>query len=261
MPDVDPYAQRQAQLWDLWAESYDQWHATNAPEAAVEFLISQVPSGRILELGVGTGRVALSIARQGRAVEGLDISAAMLRKLSDKIGGLPVSVHLGDMGTIPVAGFFDLIYCTSSSFFHLADQDRQIDCFQAVSSHLTDNGKFVLEAFVPSTDLLNPARDITLRDFTSNELRFSATIIDRPAQRIRFQEVTMRPTGVDFLPVEERYCWPSELDLMARIAGLQLEQRYASYSKAPLTNNSSQHISVYIKNHVVQSAQNSNGRA
>ncbi|AMW19586.1 class I SAM-dependent DNA methyltransferase [Mycobacteroides chelonae] len=247
MPDVDPHAQRQAQLWDLWAESYDHWHATNAPDAAVEFLISQVPSGRILELGVGTGRVALSIALRGHAVEGLDISAAMLEKLKDKIGNLPVGVHLGDMATIPVGGYFDLIYCTSSSFFHLADQDRQIDCFQAVSSRLTDTGKFVLEAFIPSTDLLDPARDITLRDFTSNELRFSATIVDRQAQRIRFQEVTMRPTGIDFLPAEERYCWPSELDLMARIAGLQLEQRYASYSKAPLTNNSAQHISVYKK--------------
>lgn len=247
MTDTDPHAQRQAQLWDLWAGSYDEWHTTNTPDSAVEFLVSQVPSGRILELGVGTGRVALSIARQGRTIEGLDISAAMLEKLISKIGDLPVSVHLGDMATIPVDGFFDLIYCTSSSFFHLADQERQIDCFQAVSSRLTDNGRFVIEAFIPSDGLLNPARDITLRNFTSDKLQFSATIVDRQTQRIRFQEVTMRPTGIDFLPAEERYCWPSELDLMARIADLRLEQRYASYSRAPITNNSAQHISVYTK--------------
>ncbi|NNH68746.1 methyltransferase domain-containing protein [Nocardia uniformis] len=244
--DDGEHARRQAQLWDLWAESYDDWHASNSPHEAAEFLIKHLPdSGRILELGVGTGRVATEIARRGHPIEGLDISEAMLAQLTSKATDIPLTAYHGDMANIPVAGPFGLIYCTSSSFFHLADQQRQVDCFRSVSDHLAPDGRFILEAFIPTPELLSPARTMTLRDFTPSSLRFSATVVNRYTQQIRFQEATLRPEGIEFLPVEERFCWPSELDLMAQLADLELEQRYASYTYEPINHKSPQHVSIY----------------
>ncbi|MGQ4616398.1 methyltransferase domain-containing protein [Nocardia sp. R7R-8] len=246
MSHDNEHARQQAQLWDRWADVYDDWHASNTPHDAAEFLIKHLPeSGRILELGVGTGRVALEIARRSYPVEGLDISEAMLAQLASKATDLPLTASLGDMADIPLSGRFDLIYCTSSSFFHLADQQRQVACFRSVSEHLAPQGRFVLEAFIPSPELLSPARTMTLRDFTPTALRFSATMVNRYTQRIRFQEATLRPDGIEFLPVEERYCWPSELDLMAQLAGLEFETRYASYTYEPINHKASQHVSIY----------------
>jgi len=247
MNDNASDTQRQAQLWDIWADQYDAWHADNSPESAVEFLLSKANTGRILELGIGTGRVALGIAQRGRPVEGIDVSEAMLAKLTAKVGKLPVVAKHGDMAEIGIDGPFDLIYCASSSFFHLTDQQRQVECFRSVSARLSSTGHFVIEAFIPSSELLTPARSITLRDLTPDTLRLSATVTDRLAQRVYFQEVVMRTTGIEFLPVEERFCWPSELDLMAQLAGMELSERYSNYTKDPLTHKSPQHVSVYRK--------------
>jgi SAM-dependent methyltransferase len=247
MTDADSQAKRQALLWDMWATTYDTWHAGNEADDAVDFLLSQSSDGRILELGIGTGRIALAIAARGRLVEGIDISEAMLRKLRTKIGKLPVVAKYGDMVDIDVDGPFSLIYSSSSSFFHVTDQQRQVNCFRNVSARLSADGRFVIEAFIPSPEMLSPARSITLRDFTSDTLRFSATVADRLTQQLQFQEVVMTPSNNEFLPVEERFCWPSELDLMAQLAGMKLAERYATYTKAPLNHRSAQHVSVYRK--------------
>jgi SAM-dependent methyltransferase len=244
---ADSQAKRQAHLWDIWAATYDAWHASNDPDAAVDFLLSQASDGRILELGIGTGRIALAIAARGRPVEGIDVSEAMLGQLRTKIGNLPVLARHGDMADIDVDGPFSLIYSSSSSFFHLTDQQRQVDCFRNVSAKLSADGRFVIEAFIPQPEMLHPARSITLRDFTPDTLRFSATVANRLTQQLQFQEVIMTPSGNEFLPVEERFCWPSELELMAQLAGMELAERYATYSKNPLNHRSAQHVSVYRK--------------
>ncbi|WP_306356649.1 MULTISPECIES: class I SAM-dependent methyltransferase [unclassified Nocardia] len=180
MVQDNEHARQQAQLWDQWADVYDDWHASNPAHDAAEFLIKHLPeSGRILELGGGTGRVAVEVARRGYPVEGLDISEAMLAQLVAKAADLPLTASLGDMADIPVPGPFDLIYCTSSSFFHLADQQRQVACFRSISEHLAPHGRFILEAFIPSPELLSPARTMTLRNFTPTTLQFSATIVKR----------------------------------------------------------------------------------
>jgi SAM-dependent methyltransferase len=247
MTGTDSQAKRQALLWDIWATTYDTWHVGNDPDAAVDFLLSQSSDGRILELGIGTGRIALAIAARGRPVEGIEVSEAMLRTLHTKIGRLPIVAKHGDMADIDIDGPFSLIYSSSSSFFHLTDQQRQVDCFRNVSAKHSATGAFVIEAFIPQPEMLSPARSITLRDFTSDTLRFSATVADRLTQQLQFQEVVMTPSGNEFLPVEERFCWPSELDLMAQLAGMELAERYATYTKAPLNHRSAQHVSVYRK--------------
>jgi len=210
-----------ASYGDCWAEVYDELHAWLEPTAAVEFLARLAGSGRVLELAIGTGRVALPLSRRGVVVEGVDASQAMVDQLRAKPGGEAIPVTIGDMAQVPLAGPFRLVYLVFNSLFALLSQARQIRCFRNVARALEPGGVFVIECFVPD-------------DSWSGQ-----------DQRVTTQIVTLDENGMHLRPVTLRYAWPSELDLMASHAGLQLSERYADWTCRPFAPDSDGHVSVY----------------
>ncbi|MGH2579175.1 MAG: class I SAM-dependent DNA methyltransferase, partial [Actinomycetota bacterium] len=198
-----------------------------------------------LELGVGTGRVALDLARRGRPVCGIDISPKMLAVLDQKKGGLAVETHLGDMADCAIEGPFELVYVVASTFFSLTEQSRQVDCFLNVARVLSPTGAFVVQSFVPSPAILRPGRNLILRKLTRDGVQLSAMDTDMSTQEIAYQEVSMCEGSLEFLPVAQRYCWPSELDLMARLAGMRLVERWGDFDRSAFTRQSPAHVSVY----------------
>jgi SAM-dependent methyltransferase len=243
--DMDPTSPDQSILWNDWADTYDDWNRHLDPAPAVRFLLGIEPAGLALELGVGTGRVALELARAGRPVDGIEIAPKMVAQLEHKRGDLPVRVYIGDMADVPVDGPYPLVYAAYSSLFSLTDQASQVRCFRSVARVLAPDGAFVLECSIPWPGLLSPSKGINLHDFEGDMVRISASISDLANQRISFRELVFDGRGMRVLPVEQRYCWPAELDLMAQLAGLALTERYSNFDRDPFTRATLRHVSVY----------------
>jgi SAM-dependent methyltransferase len=218
-------------------------HATT--REAVEFLQAVVGDGRALELGIGTGRVALPLAERGVHVEGIDASQAMVDRLRAKVGGGDIPISIGDFAAVEVPGAFDLIYVVFNTFFALLDQEAQIQCFANVANHLTPRGKFVIEAFVPDPTLYDRGRRLSAPRIETDRVQIDAARLDLATQRVTSQHILIGAEGIMLLPVQLRYAWPSELDLMARLAGLRLRERYAGWRGEPFTSTSAKHVSVY----------------
>jgi SAM-dependent methyltransferase len=228
------------------AEVYDGWYsAREDTEGAVEFLAGLGTNGDVLELGIGTGRVALPLAARGINVHGIDASPAMVRRLRAKPGGEDISVTLGDFAEIPVQGKFCLIYVVFSTLFALLTQEAQVKCFQAAAEHLSEGGLFVLETFVPDLARFDRGQRIDTIAVAVDHVRIDATIHDAVNQRCYVQHVQIEEKGIRLYPVQLRYVWPSELDLMARLAGLELRNRYGGWRNEPFTSASNRHVSVY----------------
>jgi methyltransferase family protein len=216
-------------------------------DSAVDFLSGLVGTGRALELGVGTGRIALPLMHRGAQVHGMDASAAMLDRLRAKPGGGHIHLTAGDFADVPVEGEFDLVYVVFNTFFALLEQESQIRCFQRVSEHLADNGVFVIEAFVPDPTLYDRGQRVSAVRVEVDRVQLDASRIDTVTQRVTSQHILIGADGIALLPVELRYAWPSELDLMARLAGLGLRDRYAGWQREPFTATSPNHVSVYAR--------------
>jgi SAM-dependent methyltransferase len=227
------------------AEVYDRWYAGQDTEGAVEFLFGLAGGGDALELGVGTGRVAVPLSARGVTVQGIDASPAMIRKIRTKPGGEKIPVTLGDFAEVPVQGLFNLIYVVFNTFFALLTQEAQVKCFQACAQHLRDDGVFVLENFVPDLTRFDRGQRTETISVSADEVRIDAAIHDPVNQRCCVQHVLIEEKGVRLYPVQLRYVWPSELDLMARLAGLQLRNRYGGWKKEPFSSASARHVSVY----------------
>ncbi|WP_041840567.1 methyltransferase domain-containing protein [Actinoplanes friuliensis] len=229
---------------DRWAGRYDDLSQGPDPTAAVDFLAGLAPAGSsVLELAIGGGRVAIPLARRGFAVEGVEASQAVVDRLRTISGGESLPVLTGDMADVPNPGPFPLVYVVWNSLFNLTAQDRQVDTFRNVARVLEPGGVFVLECYVPDV----AAYDSQFRTDAVHEdsAGFTLTVHDRIAQRIEMQHVTVDATGFRLLPTAHRYCWPAELDLMARLAGLRLRERWSDWHRAPFTSRSADHISVY----------------
>ena len=214
-------------------------------EHAAELLAMLAGNGRALELGIGTGRVALPLSARGVDVHGIDVSEAMAAQLRAKPGGESIPVTIGDFTGVPAEGHFELIFVAFNTFFVLMTQNAQVQCFRAVADHLAPDGAFVIEAFVP-----DPARfDRGQRTATSllggDWIVFESTVHDSVAQRVRSVNVFISAQETRLYPVELRYAWPSELDLMAQLAGLRLEHRWGGWRREEFTESSPRHISVY----------------
>jgi SAM-dependent methyltransferase len=230
---------------DRIADVYDSWvSALQDTEGAVEFL-ARLAGGEALELGIGTGRVALPLAHRGIKVQGIDASPAMIRKIRTKPGGENIQVTLGDFSEVPVHGRFSLIYVVFNTFFSLLTQEAQLQCFQACAQHLSEGGVFVLENFVPDLTRFDHGQRTDTLTVSVDEVRLDATIHDAINQRCYVQHVLIDEKGVKLYPVQLRYAWPSELDLMARLAGLALRNRYGGWRNEPFSNASARHVSVY----------------
>jgi SAM-dependent methyltransferase len=230
---------------DRWAEVYDERHEYLDPAPAVDFLAGLAGEGPVLELGIGTGRVALPLAGRGIAVEGLDASAAMVARLRAKPGGASIPVTIGDMADGPASGSFRLVYLVFNSLFGLLSQARQADCFRNAARVLDPGGAFVLECFVLDVSRSGRGRQVWVRDVAEGSVTVGLGRYDTAAQRITTQIVTLDEQGAALRPVALRYCWPAELDLMAAQAGLALRERYGDWDRRPFGPASGKHISVY----------------
>jgi SAM-dependent methyltransferase len=227
---------RQETYGDRIADTYDRLTATMPdPDDCVDRLAELAGPGPALELGIGTGRIALPLAARGVEVHGIDASAAMVERLRAKPGGDAVPVTMGDFAGLPVEGSFPLVYVVFNTFFSLLTQDEQVRCFQAVAAHLAPDGAFVLEAFVPDPTLHPGGQSMRIRFLGVDVARFDMALHDPVAQRVDFQNVLVADDGIRFYPGAVRYAWPSELDLMARLAGMALRERWGGWRREPYT--------------------------
>jgi len=227
------------------AEVYDD-EPRGDEESSVAMLAELAAGGPALELAVGTGRVALPLAARGVRVDGIELSPAMIARLRAKPGGGDLVIVIGDMAEVPVAGTYRLVFVVFNSLFNLLTQDEQVRCFRNVAGHLSDDGVFVVEAFVPA--FLHRLRDnqhVDAETIEAARVRLDVARHDPVNQRLEENHVVLSSRGVQLFPVVTRYAWPAELDLMARLAGLRLYERWGGWQREPFTSESRSHVSVY----------------
>jgi hypothetical protein len=212
--------------------------------ATADFLAEMADGGAALEFAIGTGRVAVPLAEKGVKVVGIDNSAAMLRRLREK--STAIEAIEGDMAATRVEGEFSLVYLVFNTIFNLTTQDGQVACFENAAAHLDKGGRFVIEARVPELQRLPLGQ--TVLPWRADPSGMSYYVYDTVIQRLSGQHYHFHDDGtVEASPTEMRYAWPAELDLMARIAAMRLEHRFAGWNKEPFTHLSPSHVSVYIK--------------
>ncbi len=233
---------------DRMADVYDQWFGTpEDAEDAAGFLSGLAGPGPALELGIGTGRVALPLARGGTEVSGIDASEAMVERLRSKPGGGDIPVAFGDFAEVGVEETFSLVYVVFNTFFALLTQEDQARCFANVARRLDAGGTFVVQAFVPDPARFASGQTVQTKHVGTDEVVLECSRHDPVRQRVDSQNVVMREDGARLYPVSIRYAWPSELDLMARLADLRLRERWADWNRGPFTAHSTGHVSVYEK--------------
>jgi SAM-dependent methyltransferase len=231
---------------DLIAEVYDEWYSTRMePTGAAELLAELAGTGRVLELGIGTGRVALPLAARGVRVSGIDASTEMVARLRAKPGGTEIAVAIGNFADVDVEGSFSLIYVPFTTLFALESQAEQIRCLKNVASHLEPGGHFVMDAFVPDPSRFHDHQSVSAQQVTLDAVMLDVGRHDPVTQRIESSHVVISPDGVRLYPVSIRYAWPAELDAMAQVAGMELEARYADYDRSAFTAASGRHVSIY----------------
>jgi predicted RNA methylase len=211
----------------------------------VDLLAGLAGRGAALELGIGTGRIALPLAGRGVRVAGIDSSEAMVARLRAKPGGQDVEVAIGDFATTRVGGEFSLVYLIFNTIFNLVTQDAQVACFENAAAHLGRGGRFLIETGVPDLQSLPVGQ--TIIPFRADPGGLGFDVYDVVTQRFSSQHYDFVDGRVEAYPVEFRYAWPAELDLMARLAGLRLRDRWAGWRREPFTSLSRAHVSVYEK--------------
>jgi len=231
----------------LNAGDYDKLHDPGTTEEAVALLAELAQGGRVLELAIGTGRVALPLAERGIKIEGVEASPEMLAKLRAKPSDEEIPVVIGDMADVPVDGTFDFAFLIFNTLFNLTSQDAQLRCFANVAAHLKPGGAFLVEAFVPDVAQFRDHRSLQPVHLDFGSLTLEAAIHDPVTQVIEYQYIRMTPEGTRLTPLPMRYAWPSEIDLMAKLAGLELENRWGGWHREPFTTKSDMHVSVYRK--------------
>jgi len=234
---------------DRIAKSYDVRSADlfepSVVEPAVTFLAELAGKGAALELGIGTGRLALPLSRRGIHVHGIDLSSAMVAQLQAKPGADNIAVTIGDFATTKVDALFTLAYLVRNTITNLTTQDDQVDCFRNVAAHLEPGGFFVIEVYIPELRRLPPGENIHAFTVTPTHLGFEEYDV---ATQIAFSHHYWVEDGrLETFSAPFRYVWPSELDLMARIAGMTLRERWSDWKREPFTKDSRSHVSVWQK--------------
>ncbi|MGE5272737.1 MAG: class I SAM-dependent DNA methyltransferase [Verrucomicrobiota bacterium] len=209
----------------------------------VDFLAELAGDGEALELGIGTGRIALPLAERGVRVRGIDLSEAMVARLRAKRGAEAIDVAIGDFATTIVDGIFSLAYVVFNTIGNLTTQDAQIACFRNVAAHLEPGGCFVVEIGVPELQRLPPGD--TLRVFHAGETHWGIDEYDIVDQGLTSHHFTLVDGRFELVSVPFRYVWPAELDLMARLAGMTLRERWSGWRREPFTSESTKHVSVW----------------
>lgn len=230
----------------IWASIYDdQWTGVFPVEATVARLKELAGDGPALELAIGTGRIALPLKAAGVEVHGIDISEAMVAKLRAKPGGEDIPVTVGDFADVDVDGTYPLIFLAFNTLFALTTQEDQIRCFANVAEHLEPDGAFVIECFVPDLARFDRHQRVQATRVRVDMAGLEVSRHDPVAQQIDSQFVVVTPATNELYPVHIRYAFPSEIDLMARLAGLRLRARYGGWDGEPFTSESHAHVSIY----------------
>ncbi len=216
-----------------------------AIEPAVDFLAGLAGKGAALELGIGTGRIALPLAARGVPVQGIDLSEAMVARLRAKPGGAEIPVAIGDFASTRVDGTFSLAYLVFNTIGNLTTQDAQVACFCNAAEHLEPGGCFVVEVGVPALRRLPPGE--TFHPFHVGETHLGFDEYDTVAQGLVSHHYTIEDGRLERRSIPFRYVWPAELDLMARIADMRLRERWSGWRREPFTSESAQHVSVWEK--------------
>ncbi len=231
------------------AERFDERYAHKADPAVVDpivaFLAGLAGDGAALELGIGTGRIALPLAQRGIRVHGIDLSEAMVARLRAKPDAEQIGVTIGDFAMTTVEGTFSVAYLVANTIMNLTTQDEQVACFQNVAAHLEPGGCFVIEVLVPGLRRLPPGETFQLFDVSPTHLGLDEYDVAR--QGLVSHHYWIADGKVDVLSPPFRYVWPSELDLMARIAGMALRERWSGWKREPFTSESTKHVSVWEK--------------
>ena len=214
-------------------------------DPAVELLAGLAGSGRALELGVGTGRIALPLARRGVPVHGIDLSRAMVERLRANPGGDAIGVTIGDFASTRVDGSFSVAYLVFNTIMNLTTQEAQVACFRNVAAHLEPGGCFVVEVGIPDLRRLPPGQNAV--PFHVSPTRWAFDVYDVATQAMSSNYVEVREGRGEYRSIPFRYVWPAELDLMAQLAGLQLRERWDGWTREPFTSDSRQHVSVWEK--------------
>ena len=231
----------------LNAEDYDDLHDPGTTEAAVDLIARVAGKGRILELAIGTGRIALPLVARGHDLSGIEGSPEMVAKLREKPGGETIPVVIGDMADVAIDGPFDHVFLVFNTLFNLTCQEAQVRCFQNVADRLAPGGSFLVETFVPDLSGIKDGQRTRTKRLTMNEVWLEAATHDPVQQVIEFQRIRISEAGVRLVPLPMRYAYPPEMDLMARLAGLELEDRWGGWQGEPFTDTSKMHVSVYRK--------------
>ncbi|GAA3850787.1 class I SAM-dependent DNA methyltransferase [Streptomyces sedi] len=236
---------------ELNADVYDEWHSANDPTDAVRGLaelIDEGPEGPVLELAVGTGRVTLPLAARGVELWGIDASEAMVERLRAKPGGDQVPVTIGDMADVEpeTDASFAMVFVVFSTFFFLMSQDEQVRCFANVARRLLPGGRFVLECPMPDVARYDRDQRVAAHQVGLGHVRLTAVRHDPVEQRFEGQHVLITEGGIKLAPAFMRYAWPSELDLMARLAGLERLHRWGGWHREPFRGEG-EYVTVYQK--------------
>src|SRR3989454_5856631 len=231
------------------AERYDdptaEMFQAAAVDQVVDFLADLAGDGAALEFGIGTGRIALPLARRGVPVHGIDLSEAMVARLRAKPGAEEIGVTIGDFATTTVEGAFSLAYLVFNTINNLTTQDEQVACFQNVAAHLEPGGCFVIEVGVPGLQRLPPGETVRAFDVSATHLGFDE--YDVVSQGLISHHYSVVDGQLEVFSVPFRYVWPSELDLMARLAGMTLRERWSGWKREPFTSDSTKHVSAWEK--------------
>jgi SAM-dependent methyltransferase len=231
------------------AATYDESSADmfdpSSVEPVVEALAELAGDGRALELGIGTGRIALPLAQRGVPVAGIDVSAAMVARLRAKPGGEDIEVTIGDFATTTVDGSFSVAYLVFNTINNLTTQSEQVACFRNAAAHLEPGGCFVIEVGVPELRRLPPGE--TYHVFSGSADGWGIDEYDVATQGLISHHLQTVDGKLERFSVPFRYVWPAELDLMAQLAGMTLRDRWAGWKREPFTNESRQHVSVWEK--------------
>jgi SAM-dependent methyltransferase len=241
MPE-DYFGERVAQRYD---ESSADMFQSAVVDPVVDLLADLAGHGAALEFGIGTGRIALPLARRGIRVHGIDLSEAMVARLRAKPGAQQIGVTIGDFATTTVEGRFTVAYLVFNTIMNLTTQDGQVACFQNVAAHLEPGGCFVIEVMVPALQRLPPGE--TVRAFNLSATRLGFDEYDVASQGLISHHYTVVDGNLEVDAPPFRYVWPSELDLMARLAGMTLRERWSGWKREPFTSDSTKHVSVWEK--------------
>ena len=230
------------------AASYDEQAQRGDEAQTVAFLKQLAGEGRTLELAIGTGRIALPLAAQGIPIDGIDISPAMVAQLRSKPGGENIEVHIGNFADVAVPVPYRLIYVVFNTLFNLLTQEEQVRCFVNVASRLEEGGMFVVEGGVPAEFYrLRNNQYVDAEAIQLDQVRLDIARFDPVKQLLEETHITLSNAGLKLNPVVTRYAWPSELDLMARIAGMRLQERWGGWNREPFTADSRNCISVFVR--------------